>query len=146
MAEKEFTNIYLADDDEDDRFIFEDALNDTMPGTQLKTARNGLELMNKMLNEDTTTPDLIFLDLNMPVKNGFECLDEIRNSIKLKDVPVVIYTSSNNPDDVSTTFKLGADLYCVKSVTYPDLKNKIKKIVSSKPGSKERTTETFMVE
>ena len=85
-------HIFLAEDDADDRMLFEDALKELSIPTQLTLANDNLELMSKL--EILTThppPQVIFLDLNMPRKNGFECLTEIRQTSKLKDIPVVIF-------------------------------------------------------
>jgi len=104
-------NIFLADDDADDRMLFEDALKKLTIPTQLTLSNDGLELMS---NLETVVPDVIFLDLNMPRKNGFQCLGEIRNTPKLKDIPIVIFSTTANEDAVNKTYQLGANYYICK--------------------------------
>lgn len=77
-------NIYLADDDEDDRSFFQDALKEVCEEYTLTTAADGRELMNILYTPPVRLPDIIFLDLNMPAKNGFECLAEIKNKKGIK--------------------------------------------------------------
>jgi len=108
-------NIFLAEDDADDRLFFEDALKEMAIPSQLTISNNGLELMS---NLETLTahppPDVIFLDLNMPFKNGLECLKEIRETSKLKDIPVVIFSTTKNESTIAKTYSLGANCYCCK--------------------------------
>ena len=108
-------NIFLADDDADDRMFFEDALKEVNIQTHLTLSNDGSELMS---NLETITepppPDVIFLDLNMPRKNGFQCLEEIRNTTKFKDIPVVIFSTTINEDAVNKTYQHGANHYICK--------------------------------
>ena len=104
-------NVFLAEDDADDRMFFEDALNQLTIPTQLTLSNDGLELIS---NLETIIPDVIFLDLNMPLKNGFQCLEEIRNTPKLKDIPIVIFSTTANDDAVNKTYQLGANYYICK--------------------------------
>ena len=124
--------ILLVDDDEDDRTFFEEALNEVNVDTELTMTKDGTELMTFL--EETVVepppPHLIFLDLNMPRKNGFECLKEIRESPKLKSIPVVILSTSINPKAVETTYALGANCYALKPNSYQNLKKTIEKVLS----------------
>ena len=86
-------NILLVDDDEDDQVLFIDALNQIDDRFNCQVANNGLEAMAS-LRTKKPTPDIIFLDLNMPKMNGYECLAEIRKETRFKHIPVVIYTTS----------------------------------------------------
>jgi len=104
-------NVFLAEDDADDRMFFEDALNQLPIPTQLTLSNDGLELIS---NLETIIPDVIFLDLNMPLKNGFQCLEEIRNTPKLKDIPIVIFSTTANDVAVNKTYQLGANYYICK--------------------------------
>ena len=109
-------NIFLADDDADDRAFFEDALKEVNVRTELTTASDGIELM-ATLDENVTVPPpphLIFLDLNMPRKNGYECLREIRQTGKLKDIPVVVFSTSDSASAIDTAYDLGANCYLRK--------------------------------
>lgn len=106
--------VMLADDDKDDQHLFEEALDHTPVETDLTTADNGKELMEKLHDPEIPNPDIIFLDLNMPIKNGKECITEIKADDNLKDIPVVVYSTSNNEKDINDTYNAGANLYVSK--------------------------------
>lgn len=122
---RENIKVLLADDDEEDRNFFEEALNKLDKHLMLDTVYDGLSLMNSLKNNKVKKPDVIFLDLNMPFKNGHECLKEIKNDPKLKTIPVVIYSTSSGRDQIESTYKEGANLY----ITKPDSINKLEEIV-----------------
>ena len=114
-------NILLADDDMDDCLFFKDAL-DTLPlSPQLKTVHDGVQLMNYLEENTAKLPHVIFLDINMPCKNGFECLAEIKNNDTLKDIPVVIFSTSNVHEKITLLFKTGADVYIHKPSDFAQL-------------------------
>lgn len=119
--------ILLADDDEDDRDFFSAALKDVSGQTSLLLAENGLQAMNIL---DGAQPDLVFLDLNMPLKNGFECLREIKKRQQWQHIPVIIFSTSLQPGTVNDTFAHGASLYMVKPNSFPDLKCLIEKVLA----------------
>jgi CheY-like chemotaxis protein len=87
-------NILLADDDKDDRFFFEKALQELPVATHLTTVQNGEQLMDYLDINSAHLPDVLFLDLSMPRKTGFECLSEIKENEKLKNLPVVMFSTS----------------------------------------------------
>lgn len=118
-------NVLLADDDLDDCVFFKRALTELPLPTQLITVNNGEELMEILVNETSQLPHVIFLDINMPRKNGFECLAEIKNSDRLKDVPVIMLSTSNSRDAMSSLFKTGADIYIRKPGNFDQLKELI---------------------
>jgi len=120
-------NIFLAEDDADDRMFFEDALKQLTIPTQLTLSSDGLELMS---NLETVIPDVIFLDLNMPRKNGFQCLEEIRNTPKLKDIPIVIFSTTANDDAVNKTYQLGANYYICKPHSFELLVKAIETVLT----------------
>ena len=86
--------VLLADDDEDDCFFFQEALNELPVSARLAIVHDGEELMQLLTKTTASLPDVLFLDLNMPRKNGFECLLEIKSSEQLKRLPVVILSTS----------------------------------------------------
>ena len=112
-------NIFLAEDDADDRQFFEDALKEITIPTELTLSKNGLELMK---NLETLTshppPHIIFLDINMPYKGGLECLKEIRETPKFKEIPVVIFSTSANDEVVAKTYHQGANYYVRKPTSF----------------------------
>ena len=105
--------IILADDDLDDCMFFEEALNEFPLSIHLSIIHNGEKLMQHLLNKSEILPDLLFLDLNMPRKNGFECLAEIKQNEKLKHLPVIIISTSMVKDVVNLLYKNGA-LYFIR--------------------------------
>ena len=114
-------NILLADDDTDDCHFFAAAL-ETLPiSTQLKTVHDGDELMNYLIENEQYLPHVLFLDINMPRKNGFECLAEIKQDEKLKDLPVIMFSTSSEREKINILFKTGADVYIRKPGNFAQL-------------------------
>ena len=124
-------NIFLAEDDADDRMFFEDALKKVAIPTQLTLSNDGLELMSNLeIVIEPPPPDVIFLDLNMPRKNGFQCLEEIRNTHKLKDIPIVIFSTTTNADAVNKTYQHGANHYICKPRSFDLLVKTIETVLT----------------
>jgi len=98
---------FLVDDDEDDHELFQIALEAADPTIQYVTAMNGQEALD-MLQDPDLVPDYIFLDLNMPLMGGRECLVELKKNPELKSIPVVIFSTSSDPKDKEETQLLGA--------------------------------------
>ena len=119
-------NILLAEDDEDDYILFCEVIKDYEGQLTLKWIKNGEELMKALRQEKA---DIIFLDINMPIKNGFECLTEIRNDDQLKDLPIVIFSTSNDNKLVNRMYNAGANLYLCKPTEYTKLKSSILKAI-----------------
>lgn len=131
-SEKSTKNIFLTDDDADDCLLFSEALHEIYSEDEahLTIASDGVKLMQALDESVPPPPEVIFLDLNMPRKNGFECLDEIRRDPKLKDIPVVIYSTSSNNDIVNRTYQQGANYYICKPQSYNLLKRTIQFVLS----------------
>ena len=108
-------SILLADDDIDDRQFFDRALKGLPIPTILTTVDNGEKLMTWLSENSTKLPDILFLDLNMPLKTGLECLSEIKKSEKLKQLPVIIYSTHNHEKDAGTLYQKGAHYYIRKT-------------------------------
>lgn len=121
--------ILLADDDESDRMLFLEAFSELKIHTVVHTTNDGVELMAYLDKKNTRLPNLIFLDLNMPRKNGMECLKEIRSNKKLKDIFVAIYSTSDNEKDMEETFNYGANVYITKPNNFNKLKLVLEKAV-----------------
>ena len=115
-------NILLADDDTDDCIFFKDALTDLVITTNLITVHDGEQLMQLLANEPREHIDVLFLDLNMPRKNGFECLSEIKSSEKLKQLPVIIFSTSFEQEVVNSLYKNGAQYFIRKPSVFSDFK------------------------
>ena len=119
-------NLLLADDDADDCFFFREALSELPFVSTLITVNDGVELMNRLTNQQHHLPDILFLDLNMPLKTGIECLMEIKRNERLKGLPVVICSTSYNPDVVNMLHASGANNYIRKPAEFSLLKKVIK--------------------
>lgn len=122
-------HILLADDDEGDTLIFKEALAELKIKSIVHTVNNGMELMEYLMNKDAQLPHLIFLDLNMPRKNGLECLREIRNNDKLEQISIAIYSTSANEKDIEETFLAGANVFITKPSDFNMLKDVLEKAV-----------------
>ena len=121
-------NILLADDDTDDCIFFAKAL-EALPifTTRLTSVHDGEELMNYLSENSENLPDVLFLDLSMPRKTGFECLSEIKQNEKLKNLPVFVVSTSYprdmyyERDMVNMLFKIGAHDYIRKPRDFKQL-------------------------
>src|SRR4051812_4354327 len=111
MSDKLPSLVMLADDDPDDRLLFKDAIGEISKDIAIHTLAGGVELMAHLNDPQNPLPDLIFLDLNMPRKNGFESLEEIRQNARLKSLCVIIYSTSSQFKDILETLNKGANLY-----------------------------------
>ncbi len=122
-------NIFLADDDVIDRELFEDALQQLTIPTHLTQSEDGVELMITLDKTVPPPPHAIFLDLNMPRKNGYECLAEIRNTHKLKDIMVVIFSTTDCQQAIEKTYLLGANYFICKPRSFQLLKKAIETVL-----------------
>lgn len=120
--------VLVADDDPDDRLLIREAFEERCIRCQLCFVRDGVELMEHLrasTGRSKTTanrcPDLILLDLNMPLKDGRQTLEEIKSDPDFRAIPTVILTTSQNEDDIATCYDLGANSYIVKPASYSDL-------------------------
>ncbi|MCD6385687.1 response regulator [Candidatus Sumerlaeota bacterium] len=128
--------ILLAEDDPDDRILIRDALAKCNLVEGLICVEDGDELMDYLKRrgkyqtpKSAPRPDLILLDLNMPKKNGYEVLKEIKSDPELQDIPVVVLTVSSSEEDILQTYKMGASSYITKPVTFDGLINTMKMLV-----------------
>ena len=129
MNEKQL-NILLADDDKDDRLFFGLALDFLTIPTRLATVVDGEKLMDYLTENVLQLPDVLFLDLNMPRKNGFECLSEIKTHKNLKELPVIIFSTSFEQEVVNLLFKNGAQYFMRKPAEFSQLKKIIQQTVT----------------
>ena len=120
--------VFLADDDANDRILFKDAIDQLGLKISLKMFNGGVNMLKHLQDKQNALPDFIFLDLYMPGKNGFECLDEMRADIRLKKLCVVIYSTSSKLEDINETLNKGANLYFAKSSTFQELVNRLGRI------------------
>lgn len=118
-------HIFLADDDVDDCLLFQEALDELSLGVQLFTVHDGEQLMDQLIKSNDALPDIIYLDLNMPRKNGFACLHEIKNDETLKSTPVIIFSTSFDQANADLLYKNGAHYYICKPTEFSQLKKVI---------------------
>lgn len=109
-------HILMAEDDEDDQFFFNRALKKITIPTELTIIGDGESLLEYLRTKQKILPDLLFLDVNMPRKNGLECLNEIKMLDVIKEIPVIIYSTSLNDSAVDEFFNAGAHCYLKKDV------------------------------
>ena len=140
-------NILLADDDTDDCVFFKQALEGSALSTNLTTVHDGEQLMQMLNNMGYQLPDVLFLDLNMPRKNGRECLSEIKLSEKLKDLAVIVFSTSYEKEVVNQLYKNGAKYFIRKPAEYSQFKKLIQQTVThiAKKGEFLRTRENFVL-
>ncbi|SIQ90450.1 response regulator [Maribacter ulvicola] len=124
---KTVLNVFLADDDSDDRTFFSDALREIPIQTKVSEFNNGVDLMAGLLANTNDKPDVIFLDLKMPMMDGFECLADIRDLEIYIDTPVIIYSTSYHPKEIDRLNEMGASLYLQKPSSYNQLKTLLHK-------------------
>jgi CheY-like chemotaxis protein len=129
MYEIQIKNILLAEDDEEDVILFNTVLSELNQSIIVTVAADGILLM-ALLKQATSLPEIIFLDLNMPHKNGFECLSEIKGNKKWNSIKIVILSTSSQAQQIENAYKGGADLYLAKPVSYTQFKNMMEKCLS----------------
>jgi CheY-like chemotaxis protein len=127
LMNKSKINILIADDDSDNVQMLVEVLTEIIPGFEFFRVKNGLECIYNLKSADK--PDIIFLDLNIPLKSGIECLRDIKNQGLLPDTPVIVYSTSHNIKDIDAAYKYGARGYLVKPDSYGKLKQLIKIIL-----------------
>jgi CheY-like chemotaxis protein len=120
--------IFLAEDDSDDQDIFLQAIRDITTAVSVKVFSDGMALMDALAS-GSALPDILFLDLNMPGKSGFDCLAEIKCDALLKKIHVIILSTSTHPQNVDYCFRYGASFYAVKPPDYRTLTKLIKKAI-----------------
>lgn len=128
--ENEALYILLADDDEDDRLFFKEALEEIKVKTNVSFVNDGIQLMNYLNRPGNRLPNVVFLDLNMPIKGGMDCLLEIRKNSRLKDLAIVIYSTSASDEDIEDAFVNGANIYLKKPNDFLLLKSCLSQVVN----------------
>ncbi|GAB3507511.1 response regulator [Emticicia fontis] len=118
----------MADDDPDDRSMTKEALEENFLLNELRFTEDGAELMDYLKRrgkysdpESSPRPGVILLDLNMPKKDGRECLREIKSDDELKSIPVIVLTTSKAEEDILRTYDLGVNSFVTKPVTFMEL-------------------------
>ena len=127
-------SIVLADDDFDDQELIKQALQQSKVKVEVSVVYNGLQLMDYLLKKDKyknsthSIPDLILLDLNMPLMDGFQALKEIKQQKQLLDVPVYVITTSNSARDKTAALELGATGFYSKGGSAKELRRVVQEV------------------
>ncbi|GGH56833.1 CheY-like chemotaxis protein [Filimonas zeae] len=116
--------VLLIEDDEDDQLFFREAIEELHIQIKLSTAANGMEAISN-LTRSAQLPDLIIMDINMPCMNGMDCLKTLKANARFQSVPVVIFTTSQNPADKQKALAFGAAHFCIKPPGFALLKKHI---------------------
>lgn len=116
--------IYIAEDDEDDQFLLRTAFASASKACDLVFFTNGEQLITQ-LQQTNSRPSLVLLDLNMPVMDGFQTLQQLRQQKPYQTLPVVVLTTSSQQDDVKRAYSLGANSFITKPNQYADLVNTV---------------------
>ena len=124
---QEVTTIFYVDDDPDDRSFFEEITNQLGEKTSLFELGDAMLLQ---LKNAPPHPSVVFLDLNMPIKDGFEVLHEIKTSTHFSHIPVIVLSTTNNPDTAKRCLDLGASLYITKSPSLLELKKSVEYVLA----------------
>lgn len=121
--------VLLAEDDHADILLFEEALNDLPVTATLTTVANGQELIDWLNKKKNKLPDVLFLDLNMPRKNGFAALAEIKRNQAIEKLPVVIFSTAGEEEMINQVYKDAAHYYIRKPSDFNDLKKVLYKVL-----------------
>ncbi|TDW44618.1 CheY-like chemotaxis protein [Flavobacterium sp. 270] len=122
-----YHRILQIDDDSDDCELFLEAL-EAVSTVNYTAIYNPIEALRKLLQKEIE-PDIIFLDLNMPIMSGIEFLTEIKKDIKLREIPIIIYSTSQLEDIIREAKEYGAQDFISKPNNFNELKNILKQYV-----------------
>ncbi|WP_299614981.1 response regulator [Pelagibius sp.] len=129
--------ILVADDDPDDRLLIEDAFLESKLGNKLYFVKDGIELLEYLRHEGeyanpevSPRPGIILLDLNMPRMDGREALVEIKKDPNLKQIPIVVLTTSKAEEDILRTYDTGVNSFITKPVTFEGLVDLVRVLTS----------------
>jgi len=127
---KKLLDILLVEDNPSDVYLIREILDECGILGNLQLAIDGIEALDflnrQVLTEKCSNPDIILLDLNLPKKNGFDVLHEIKSSPLLQNIPTIILTTSKDEDDMQKAFDLKADYYVVKPIDIEQCRNLMK--------------------
>lgn len=126
---KDTFNVLIVDDDDDDQFLIKTAFETDSHQYQLQFASSGTDLLEAIAHPQFL-PDLILLDLNMPVMDGFEVLKHLKDSLIYRHVPVVILTTSASESDINRAYDLGANTFIIKPIHHQALTDLARQIRS----------------
>lgn len=123
--------ILIAEDDEDDRTTLQEIISELPLTVKTRIVEDGFELLNYLETPGINLPNLILLDINMPLINGLECLETIKNNERLKSIPVIMCSVADDQAVIEKCYKMGARHYVIKPQSFPELKQTMKKILET---------------
>ena len=126
------TRFLIVDDDADDANLFCEALSRIGPAMRCFIVENGSEVFDFLSRHGSGRPDVIFLDINMPIMNGWDCLKRLKNDPDLSNIPAIMYSTSSAKKDIDLAYSLGASLFLTKPEDFREL-CKILEIVATNP-------------
>ena len=147
-----YARFFLVDDDADDVSIFKETLREVNPSIEFISAGDGHAALESLKRLQNDLPDIIFLDLNMPKMDGKECLAQLKRDTYLKNIPVIMYTTSCQSKDIEETMLKGAICFITKPSNIRELKNILHSISKNVHNNLEKslralsdTSSTFIV-
>jgi DNA-binding response OmpR family regulator len=117
------------DDDHEDSDFFTEAVNEIDPEIKCWVAKDGKEALNLLMKEMVMTPDYVFLDINMPLMNGRETLIEMKKNTRLRDIPVIMYSTTSDTKEIKSFYELGAHDFLIKPHNFNKLVEALTSIV-----------------
>ena len=139
--------LFYADDDDDDVMFFNEAIEKISKAIKstivLHIHKNGDSLIEN-IKKNKAAHGVVFLDINMPFKSGFELLEEIRKEQEIKHFPVVMYSTSSNQDNIDRSKSLGANFYVVKPYKFSNLMNMISTFIQMDWENHQTDNHTFL--
>lgn len=138
-------SVMLADDDSDDRDVFHHALRSVIEQCDFKTFINGEEVVAYFKQPDVVPPDILFLDINMPMMGGLEVLQTLRKELGMVHLAIGIYSTSSRESDIQTALIRGANIYIKKTTSITDLKESLQKVLNMNIQMSDRSMETFVL-
>jgi len=123
--------VFLVDDDYEDHEIFKMAFEKVQPGFKMVTAENGIEAIDKIKEDTTFQPDIIFLDVNMPLMNGKECLHELRKIVHMQNTPMILYSTHDGQKEINEAKKAGASEFMTKPSSISEFTKALQGIVNN---------------
>jgi CheY-like chemotaxis protein len=122
----EVLNVLFVDDDADEYYLFNEAIEQSEQQVKMTRAKDGNDLM-KILSTGNH-PDIIFMDLNMPYKDGLETLMELKSSSAFQNIPVIIFSTTSNSSQINTCYEQGANMYVVKPESFDQITSMVNKV------------------
>jgi DNA-binding response OmpR family regulator len=121
--------VLIIDDDTEDRELFLEALREIDTNIKGISAKDGREALFLLENELVVLPDFIFLDINMPIVNGKECLIQLKKNKRLKVIPVIMYSTTSDTNEIKDFYGLGAHDFLIKPSNFRNLVEALASII-----------------